>query len=62
MQKKLLLSLLAALGTLIGAATASVHAQVGSMTFFVSSVGKGNGDRLHADELASISEHDDARR
>jgi len=46
MQKKLLLSLLAALGTLVVAATASMHAQVASMTFFVSSVGKGNGADL----------------
>src|SRR5690348_3071234 len=46
MQNKLLLSLLAPLGMFIVAATASVHAQVASMTFFVSSVGKGNGADL----------------
>jgi hypothetical protein len=46
MKKKLGLSLLAALATVALAATASVQAQVASMTFFVSSVGKGNGADL----------------
>jgi hypothetical protein len=46
MKKKLGLSLLAALATVALAATASVQAQVASMTFFVTSVGKGNGADL----------------
>ena len=46
MRKKLGLSLLAALATVALAATASVQAQVASMTFFVTSVGKGNGADL----------------
>jgi hypothetical protein len=44
MKNKLALSILAALAAL--AATASVQAQVAGMTFFVSSVGKGNGADL----------------
>ena len=46
MKKKLGLSLLAALATVALAATASVQAQVASMTFFVTSVGRGNGADL----------------
>src|SRR5262245_66670552 len=46
MKKKLGLSLLAALATVALAATASVQAQVASMTFFVTSVGKSNGADL----------------
>src|SRR5262245_57242248 len=46
MKKKLGLSLLAALATVALAVTASVQAQVASMTFFVTSVGKGNGADL----------------
>src|SRR5207248_2729543 len=44
--KKVVLSIFAALATTALAATASVQAQVASMTFFVSSVGKGNGADL----------------
>jgi len=46
MNKKLGLSLLAALATVALGATASVQAQLASMTFFVTSVGKGNGADL----------------
>jgi hypothetical protein len=45
MQKKLGLSLLAAATVALGA-TAAVQAQLASMTFFVTSVGKGNGADL----------------
>ncbi len=44
--KKGVLSIFAALATTALAATASVQAQVASTTFFVSSVGKGNGADL----------------
>jgi len=46
MQKKLALSMLGALATVALAATPPVQAQQASMTFFVSSVGKGNGADL----------------
>src|SRR5437588_3348255 len=44
--KKLALSMLVTLSTAALAVTASAQAQVASMTFFVSSVGKGNGADL----------------
>jgi len=46
MKKKLGLSLLAALATAALGVTTSVQAQQASMTFFVTSVGKGNGADL----------------
>ena len=46
MKKKLGLSLLAALATAAFGVTTSVQAQQASMTFFVTSVGKGNGADL----------------
>src|SRR5215469_1525187 len=46
MKKKLGLSLLAALATVALAATASLQAQQPVITFFVTSVGKGNGADL----------------
>ncbi|MGZ7030112.1 MAG: hypothetical protein ACXVG9_12370 [Terriglobales bacterium] len=46
MKKKLGLSLLAAVATAAIGMIASVQAQQASMTFFVTSVGKGNGADL----------------
>ena len=46
MKKKLGLSLLAALATAALGVTTSVQAQQASVTFFVTSVGKGNGADL----------------